>query len=98
MCALRLLHRDLPDLSGPGGRARWSARAHRADAAYAGERCATHGRDGEASRPLSFMPGLQDGLPIGRGLFRADRYIAQLYRPALPTAFSGTTGPPDRVS
>ena len=63
--ALRLLHRDLPDLSGAGRRARQPARAHLPDQGHAGRGAAGGREDGQAHRPLPLLPRLHDDLPVG---------------------------------
>ena len=54
--ALRLLHRDLPDLCAPRRRARFAARAHLSDQGHAGRRQAGDGGGRQACRPLPVLP------------------------------------------
>ena len=82
--SLWLLHRDLPDLSGPGRRTRQPARAHLPDQANAGKRAAGGCADGETHRPLPVMPGLHDDLPVGRSLHAPGRSCARPHRGHLP--------------
>ena len=64
--ALRLLHRDLPDLRAAGRRARQPARAHLSHQGDAGGRPRADGVGGQARRPLPVVPRLHDDLPVGR--------------------------------
>ena len=83
--ALRLLHRDLPDLPGAGRRARQPARAHLPDQGHAGAGAAGGREDGQAHRPLPLVPRLHDDLPVGGALHAPRRPRPRLYR-ARPTA------------
>ena len=78
--ALRLLHRDLPDLRAARRRARQPARAHLPDEADAGERQAARGRHRQAHRPLPLLPLLHDHLPVRRALHASGRPRPRLHR------------------
>ena len=84
--ALRLLHRDLPDLSAARRRARQPARAHLPDQGHAGERPAGRREDRQAHRPLPVLPRLHDDLPVGRALHAPRRPRPRPYRGDLPPA------------
>jgi len=62
--ALRLLHRDLPDLCARWRRARQPARPHLPDQGHAGIRPAGEPRGGQAHRSLPVVPSLHDHLPV----------------------------------
>ena len=65
--ALRLLHRDVPDLSAPRRRARRAARAHLSHQAGARRR-ARHREDAAPSRPLPHVPRVRDDVSFRRAL------------------------------
>ena len=71
--ALRLLHRDLPDLRAAGRRARQPARAHLLHQGDAGGRSRADGVGGQARRPLPVVPVLHDDLSVGRELHASGR-------------------------
>src|SRR5690348_2622994 len=54
--ALRVLHRDLPDLCGAGRRARFAAWPHLPDQGDAGAFARGDARSGQAYRPLPVLP------------------------------------------
>ena len=84
--ALRLLHRDLPDLCAARRRARFAARAHLPDQGHAGERPAGDRRGRQAHRPLPVVPRLHDHLSVGRALHASGRPRPRPYRGDLPAA------------
>ena len=73
MRALRLLHRDLPDLCHARRRARQPARPHLSHQGSAGDRAQDRGGRRLADRPLPLLPLLRDDLPLGRRLSPARR-------------------------
>ena len=84
--ALRLLHRDLPDLCARRQRARFAARAHLPDQGHAGERPAGDRRSRHAYRSLPVLPRLHDDLPVGRALHAPGRPCPRPYRAHLSPA------------
>ena len=86
--ALRLLHRDLPDLRAARRRTRQPARAHLPDQGHAGNRPARHRGGGAACRPLPVLPVLHDHLPLRRALHASGRSRPDLYRAHLPPALA----------
>ena len=80
--ALRLLHRDLPDLRARRRRARFAARAHLPDQGHAGARPAGDRRGRHAYRPLPVVPRLHDDLSVGRALHAPGRPCPRPYRAA----------------
>ena len=81
--ALRLLHRDLPDLRAAGRRARQPARAHLLHQGDAGGRSRADGVGGQARRPLPVVPELHDDLSVGRALHAPGRSRPASHRGAL---------------
>src|SRR3989442_16015465 len=67
MRTLRVLYRDLPDVSAAGRRARWSARTHLPHEADARRRDGDR-PDPTPSRSLPYLPSLRDDLPVRRAL------------------------------
>ena len=84
--ALRLLHRDLPDLCARRQRARFAARAHLPDQGHAGARPAGDGGRRRAHRPLPVVPCLHDDLSVGRALHASGRPCPRPYRKHLSPA------------
>ena len=77
---LRVLHRDLPDLSAARRRARQPARPHLPDQGHAGARRAPSAETRQAYRPLPLVPRLHDDLPVGRQLHASGRSRPALHR------------------
>ena len=78
--ALRLLHRDLPDLCAARRRARQPEGPHLSHQGDAGERPPGDARGGQAYRPLPLVPVVHDDLPVGRQLHASRRSRPTPYR------------------
>ena len=80
MRALRLLHRDVPDLCAARRRARLAARAHLPDQGHAGERRPATQEVVKPYRSLPVVPCLHDDLSVRRALHAPRRSRPRAYR------------------